>query len=402
MNKVHKPALPLGAFILLLAGLSAIGPFGIDTYLPSVPDISKNLATPIHEVEVTISYFLFGFGIGVFIGGPLTDSFGRKPIAVAGAFIFFVGSMLLVFTNDIEHFKMFRLLQAIGGGFLMVVPNSVVRDYYDGRENARMMSLIESVRMVAPIVAPIVGSILVSFYSWKSVFIFLAGYSFLLFLVALLFMKESSLNIRGINKNTHKLLIADYKAILGSGSSMALVMSITMCVAAMFSFLTDSAFLYMEYFKIPKNMFPMAFGANVILIIITSRLNAKLVRKIEPMKIMVAGVFIQLASTFLFLIHSLFFEPKLYFVMPLIIITVGTLGLVTGNGMSTYLQGFRERSGSASSVFGILNFSVGAGMGALVSSLHNGQIYILSAVMFSCILASFIFLMINRILCKKA
>jgi len=155
-----------------LALLVALTPFAIDTYLPAMLNIAVSMNASVNDVSMTIPLFLIGFALGQLVGGPLSDRYGRKPIAYIGLAVFLVCSLLISLSDNVETFYILRFIQAVGGGFATVVSAAIVRDLYSGKESAKVFSMITLVMMVAPLIAPALGAVMLAIGDWQHIFIF--------------------------------------------------------------------------------------------------------------------------------------------------------------------------------------------------------------------------------------
>ena len=143
--------------ILILGILTAFGPMSIDMYLPSLPAMAADLGAPVSGVQMTLSSFFIGMGLGQMFFGPLSDRFGRRPLLLVGIALYVVTSAFCALAGGIEMLIGLRLLQALGGSAASVIARAMVRDFFTGDEAARVMSLIMLVMGAAPLLAPIVG-----------------------------------------------------------------------------------------------------------------------------------------------------------------------------------------------------------------------------------------------------
>src|SRR5471030_2193989 len=162
-----------GTFALtaLLAALSAIGPLTTDMYLPSLPDIARQLGASTAQVQLTISAYLIGFAVGQILYGPVSDRHGRKPVLLAALALYCVASLACALSTSIEMLIVARFVQALGGSGGIVLARAVVRDLYSGVRAGRELSLIGSVMALAPVLAPIVGGVLQTGFGWRSIFV---------------------------------------------------------------------------------------------------------------------------------------------------------------------------------------------------------------------------------------
>jgi len=169
--------LPKG-FVVILALLTSITPLAIDMYLPSFTQIAQHFHTSIDNIEITLSIFLLGYSIGQLFGGPLSDRYGRKYFIYIGLGIYIIFSLMISLATSIEQFLIFRFIQAIGGGLAVINTNSIVRDIYHGNEGAKIFSTISMIMMIAPMIAPAIGTVILNTLGWKYIFGFLSVYAF--------------------------------------------------------------------------------------------------------------------------------------------------------------------------------------------------------------------------------
>ena len=165
-----------GTFALtaLLAGLSAVGPLTTDMYLPSLPDIARQLDASTAQVQLTISAYLIGFAVGQIFYGPVSDRHGRKPVLLAAIALYCVASLACALSTSIEMLIVARAFQALGGSGGIVLARAIVRDIYSGARAGRELSLIGSVMALAPVLAPIAGGLLQTGFGWRATFLVLA------------------------------------------------------------------------------------------------------------------------------------------------------------------------------------------------------------------------------------
>jgi DHA1 family bicyclomycin/chloramphenicol resistance-like MFS transporter len=161
-----------GTFALtaLLAGLSAVGPLTTDMYLPSLPDIARQLTASTAQVQFTISAYLIGFAVGQIVYGPISDRHGRKPVLLAAIALYCAASLACALSVSIEMLIAARFFQALGGSGGIVLARAIVRDLHSGSRAGRELSIIGSVMALAPVFAPVVGGAVQTGFGWHAVF----------------------------------------------------------------------------------------------------------------------------------------------------------------------------------------------------------------------------------------
>ena len=139
---------------IMLGTLVALGPLAIDTYLPALPTMADDFGVAVHRIELSVSVYVLGVALGQWLGGPLSDHFGRKPVAYVGLSVFIVASLAITVCSQVGWLYGLRVLQALGGGATVVIAAASVRDHFNGREAARVLTSVGLVLLLAPLVAP--------------------------------------------------------------------------------------------------------------------------------------------------------------------------------------------------------------------------------------------------------
>lgn len=374
--------------VVLLAALTSVTPLAIDTYLPSMPEIAHYLQVGIEKIEMTISIFLLFFALGQLVGGVLSDRIGRRTTALIGLGLFAAADFALFGTTTLEELYLFRALQAFSGGLAIVNSSAVVRDLFHGKEAAKVFSTIASITMIAPMVAPALGAMVISYFSWNYVFLFLGIYSSAVFLVLFLYLPETG-------TKTRTKIFEAYKRVLTHKEALGYILALSFSFSGMFIFIEKSSFIYMEYFHASKQLFPFLFGANVLVMILLTRLNIKMVRTYEPKNILMVGMSIQLIAGLT--LYAISYSPNILAVFFVMTIYVGILGLIFGNGIALALEFFKNDSGIANSVIGVTEFTIAGSIGFIASSIHTGTLVPIFAMMAATPLLAILSLRLLRI-----
>ncbi|MDR1614814.1 MAG: multidrug effflux MFS transporter [Campylobacteraceae bacterium] len=361
--------------VFTLAALSAITPLAIDMYLPSITLMSEALHSTEPMVSISISIFFLGLAFGQLFGGPISDAYGRKPVVLFGLGLFCISSFLTLFVSDVYMLWILRFIQAFGGGLATVNVSATVRDFFSGSESARIFSMIGSITILAPLLAPAMGFGLVSLFGkWEAVFLFLGVYAAL----AILFYNK---NFKSpINKEPAKITpIKNYMEVFKSGKPMILIIALVVSGCGFYAILTSASVIYIDYFKLPQSVFILCFSINIISLMAATKINVKLVRKIPPLTLLKFGLFAQIVlSIVMMILHN---TTQILFMAPLIALFVGTLGFVFGNALSIILEHFPKTSASANAVIGVLQYGFGAGAGMLANFFHeDGSLFALTCV----------------------
>ena len=354
--------------ILTLSAMAAIAPMSIDMYLPSLPDIANALGTSLHLVEMTVSVFFLGFGLGQFVGGPLSDHYGRVRCVLWGLAFFTIFSGAIFFTTDIKFMLVTRFLQAFAGGLVMVNTAAIVRDLFEEKESARILSNIASIMMIAPMIAPLLGSMIIKVSDWTYIFAFLAVYGLILFQIVKVNIKTKPLaELKGGLSVTG--VLRSYLSVVKHPQGRAYLFTAALVTAGMFAFITKSSSIYMGHFQVRSENFPYFFGANVAAIIAMARVNSYLVRTVDPKKLLKFGLVMNFLSATALFAYSYFFDPMVYGVLALNMAFIASMGFIYGNIDACYLTYFPHNAGVANALLGVSKFIVGGFIGLVINAL---------------------------------
>lgn len=362
-----------GRLALLVAANTALAPLAIDAYLPAMPALAESVGASIHRTELSISTFLIGFAIGQLVCGPLSDRLGRKPVVLSGLTVFLVASLLILQASSLEMLLLCRFVQALGGGACVVNSAAIVRDCFSGREAARVMSTMAMILMLAPLVAPAIGSGLLYLAGWRMIFLFLAAYAaFLLWLMGLHLPETRSPHQPSASGWQ---VLVNYTSVFRHREAMGFICAVAMSFSGLFAFVTASPFLYLEYFGVSPAVYPLLFGLNVLLIASSSRLNIHLLRWRTPLQNLRLGLAVQFVAAAGLVLVALFDRVSLMTVVPLIMLFTGVIGLITPNAIASVLEHFSHMSATAAAMLGAIKFACGALAGLLVSVFEVPSIW---------------------------
>jgi DHA1 family bicyclomycin/chloramphenicol resistance-like MFS transporter len=400
MDKPPEPA----RLAPMLAILVALSPFSLDLYLPALPSIADDFNTDIHLIELSISTYLIGMALGQLLGAPLSDRNGRRPLALIGLGIFLVATIGIIFCQTAEQLLWLRLVQALGGGCATVNSAAIVRDLYDEVETARMFSLISMIMMAAPLIAPAVGAVMLIFFSWRSVFVLLALYALLVMLVVIYKLPETVRERQrsATARAAFREIAASFALVMTRRRAVGFALCTAFAHGCMFAFLTDSAFVYIEYFGVSPSFFPILFGANIVTLMAANRVNYALLRRYHPRQILPFGSIAQILCTSTLFVYAVLFDARLYVVAPLIMLSIGCLGFVVSNAFSSYMSYFSRNAGTANAVGGTLRAGAGAVIGILIGILHDGSLFPMTAAMMLAAMTAGILVVVLRIAQRRA
>ena len=368
--------------IILLSILSSVAPIATDTYLPSIPEIAKYFDVNIHKIELSLSIFLIGFAIGQIFGGPISDRYGRRFGSILGLIGFAFFSFLIIFSSNVYELWIYRFLEAFFGGITVVNAAAAVRDRFKGQEAAKVFSLIGIIRSIAPLLAPVFGALIIHFYPWEGIFVFLTINSLF---VAFLVYKDLP---ESFVKSDQKVL-ESYRSVLTHKKAMKAMLVLAISFGGFFILIAKTSFIYIEYFGIKTDYFPLFFGINFIILMFMIKVNVNLLKKYNALSIVKFAILFQIVVGLIFiLIHQ-----NITLIQTVIVLAayMSMMAFVFGNCMAIALEHFSKNAGVASGVIGVLQF----GLGAIISSIalnfdNNGFFVIAFSITFLSIISFFI------------
>ena len=350
---------------------------------PRLTLISADFGAGLQTVESSISTYLFGYAAGLLLAAPASDRFGRRPVAIFGMLVFVAGTTAIVFCKSVDQLLLFRLVQALGAGCTLVNVGAIVKDLFDEQQSARTLSLISTIMMAIPLVAPLLGALLIQFYSWRSIFVVLNAYAVLIFgLIIFLLPETASRKLVGsAGEGLAQQLYRHLASVLAHRRATAFVITASLGSTCMFLFLTDAAFVYMQYFGVSVQAFPVLFAANIVTMALFHQLNLRLLRTHKPRKILPWGVASLCLCTLTMLTYTVFFEPTLPMVVAFVMLTLGCQTLISNNALAAYMSRFQDNAGMANAIAGSLSFAIAATATLLLAVFHDGSVKSLAVAM---------------------
>ena len=345
--------------VLLLGVLSAFGPFVVDLYLPSLPQLASFFETSASMTQLTLTTAMIGLAVGQLLLGPLSDKFGRKKPLIISLVIYIISTVLIVFSPNIETMIVLRVIQGLSSAGSVVISRAVATDLYRGREMTRFFGLLMTINGIAPIISPILGSLLLEYISWKGVFVFLA----LIGVIVLLFcfrLKES-LSIENRLQGSIFATFSTFGVIIKNRLFMSYVGIESFLLGAMFAYIAASPFILQSFYGLSAFIFSLCFGANGAALVIGANIGGKLPNR-QALAIGVLAFVVAALYTIAVLIiqpHWLFVEIGFFAMLLLMGITFPAISTLA-------MESERQYAGSASALLGFAPFFLGGVVSPLV------------------------------------
>jgi len=351
----------------MLSALTALAPFGTDVYLSAIPVMARDFGVVVHEVELSIIYFLLGLSLGQLLGGPLSDRYGRRKLVISGLGLFAFSSLMIMFSDNLQTLWSMRFLQALGGGLAMVNSSAIIRDISSGKMGAANLIRVMQVMMVAPLVAPIIGMLILLVSNWNTIFAFLLVYALILMVLFYRYLPETS--PMQVNGN----LLASYFVVIRERRVWGFITSTCAAYAGLLGFITASPGVLMGYFGLSETLYPFVFGFNVATMVLMSRVNLRLLNRFEPRQLIALGQGMQLTASGLMVAYILLADQhSLYVLIPMTMLFMGSHSFVVANSISCTTELFPERAGTATALIAALGFLSGGLAGGILGYFADG------------------------------
>lgn len=357
--------------ILILGALSAFGPLAIDFYLPAFPAMASAFGTDEQHVQLTLAAYFLGLSLGQLAYGPISDRFGRRLPLLSGVALFTLASLACAYAPSLEWLIGARFVQALGGCAGMVISRAVVADKCDAVGSAKVFSQLMLVMGLAPILAPMLGGLLVNTRGWQSIFLVLTGFSAAAGLAVALGLPESM--PAHVPRQPLSGALRQYARLVKDSVYLGHALTGGIAIAGMFAYIAGSPFVFIKLYGVPAEHFGWLFGTNAAGFILVAQVNARLLAKRGPAFLLVRAVWVYFLAGLTLLAVSAMRPEALWPLLIPLFICIASLGCIIPNASACAMNGQGARAGSASAMLGCLQFSIAAGAAALVGVLHDGS-----------------------------
>jgi DHA1 family bicyclomycin/chloramphenicol resistance-like MFS transporter len=351
---LHRKPVSAPLLAAILAGLAMLGPFSIDTYLPSFPAIAGDFSITALQLQQTLSAYLLPFAFMTLFHGTLSDSFGRRPVILVSLVCFALGSVGCAMAQSYEQLLLFRGAQGLSAGAGMVVGRAIIRDSFEGHAAQRLMSMVTMIFGLAPAIAPVIGGLLQSWFGWRAVFVFLALFGAALYLLCHLRLPET---LPPSSRQPFAVvpLFRNYVKLAGSLRLFLLSSAVALNFCGFFLYIASAPALIYGLLGLGENQFAWLFVPGIAGVMLGAFLSGRLAGKASPQRTVKIAYGLMFSAAALNLAYSGFFEPALpWTVLPVMLYSMGmALGMPSvtllaldlfphNRGMAASLQGFEQ------------------------------------------------------------
>ncbi len=369
--RVSSPASPLPAgrpirwpLVLVLASLGAVAPVATDLYLPGLPAMGESLDAGPSAVQLTLTAFLVGLAFGQLFMGPLSDHYGRRRPLVVSATVCVAAGLVCATAPTLPVLLAGRLLQGFAGAGGMVIGRALIADLVTGRAAAKAFTLMITVGGVAPVLAPLVGSLLADPVGWRGMLWTVAGLCVVMLLGVLLVVPETHpVEARAAHREASPL--GGIREVLGIRAYRRQIGVSALSFAVLMGYISSSPFVYQNVVGLSEVEYGVAFGLNAAGLIGAGWVTSRLVDRWSPGRVLRLAISVQLVAVVAYVLLAVSGAPTWLLPVP-IFVAVASNGGIMGNSSALAMSLVRRVAGAGSAVLGFSTFAVGALVSPLV------------------------------------
>ncbi|HEU5348024.1 MAG TPA: multidrug effflux MFS transporter [Ktedonobacterales bacterium] len=351
--------------VLILGGLTALGPLSTDMYLPALPSVSHDLGATVSLAQITLTACILGLSLGQVIAGPISDARGRLRPLLTGIAVYALASLLCGIAPNVVALTVLRFVQGFAGATGIVLALAIARDLYAGLALARAISLLMAVNFIAPIAAPVLGGQILAVTSWHWVFIGQA-------LIGVVFLTAIALTLGETlpaDRRQHAGIATTWR-VFGSLLADRYFAGYALCSGFAFAvgivYISASPFILENSYGLTPQIVSLVFGINALGLTIMAQIGAKLIGKVSPQTLLRWGVMMIAVAGILLLAIALS-GVGLPGILPCLFVATASLGLIAPNATALALANTNaQTAGSAAALLGVVQFSIGAFAAPLV------------------------------------
>lgn len=355
--------------LVFLVFLSAFAPLSTDLYLPALPTMTTYFNVPGYLTNLTLILFFIFFSVGMLIWGPLSDKFGRRPILLVGVTGYAIAGLLCAVSGNIYQLIFFRVLQAIGGSSASAVATAIVKDVYLERKREKTLAIVQSMVIIVPAVAPVIGALLLTFTSWRGIFIIQGLLGIIILLGSIAF--QETIEIRGSGSILRTL--GRLGVVLKNPAFTSLLFIFSLSSISGLAFISSSSYIYQNDFGVSSQIYSYFFAFNALAMMIGPLIYIKLSSRFKRFSI----INLCFGITILSGLAILLFGQSNPFIFALALFPA-TLASSCARPPSAYLMLDQqtEDAGSASSLMGSFATIMGS-LGMIIISFNMDNLILI-------------------------
>ncbi|MFE4501860.1 multidrug effflux MFS transporter [Rhodococcus sp. NPDC056743] len=352
--------------LCILALISAIAPLSTDMYLPGLPIMAESLDTSAASVQLTLTTFMAGLGIGQLIIGPISDGIGRRRLLLGAAAITTLASAACALAPTIEFLIGARLIQGLSGGAAIVLARACIADRARGNGAAKLFSIMMIIGGVAPVIAPLLGGVLLGPVGWRGIFWVLTAAGVVM-VAGVLTLVPETLPPERRHGGGLKALVANLGYVTGNRRYLGYALAFIFGFGALFSYISASPFVVQNVLGLTPSQFSMVFAVNAVGMVVAATITARLLGRLSARTLLIFGVsLLTVSGAALFCAAALFESTNPAALLIPLFVSISSIGFIMGNATALAQGEVTAAPGTGSALMGAGQFGLAAAVSPIV------------------------------------
>ena len=370
-SRQHPNAIGPRELIVMIALLMSLNALCIDGMLPALDDIARELgAEEGNQRQLVVGVYLLANGLGCLLPGSFADRFGRKPVIMVALAAYALFSLIVATIDDFTLLLVARGFQGLLCAGLMVAPNAIIRDQFEGDKMARTMSMVSAVFITVPVIAPSLGQAVLLFAGWRWIFVGLALMGVIAAAWAYARLPET-LDPANRQQIDVPVIARNMRVALINRASVGYVLGTMLLIGSVFGYVNSAQQLIGEHFGAGE-AFPLVFGGTAAVMVISNIVNSRIVEKFGARRVSHTGVLVFIVVSMVQVWAAHYRPDSLAWFIPLMSANLALLGFLGANFGSIAMQPFAAIAGSASSIQTFFRMFGAAVVGLIIGQSYDG------------------------------
>ncbi|MCR5084993.1 MAG: multidrug effflux MFS transporter [Succinivibrionaceae bacterium] len=385
---------PGGAlFVFCLGMLTAFGPLCTDIYLPALPEVARGFGCEAALAQLSLTTSFLGLALGQLLVGPISDALGRRLPLFCSLAAFSLSSLMCALSGSVWSFIAWRLVQGLAGAGGIVLARAIACDLFRGSDLTRFMALLMTVNSVAPILGPILGSLIVTFLPWQAIFIFLCAFGALLIALSALTIPETAPLTHGRARVLPA--VAGMFRELTNLRFLTLALAMSCVMGPFFGYLAASPFIFQSIYGFSELGYSLTFAGFTVLLSLLGLISGRLSHRVGDARLVRLSLSVMLLGALCMLAVALVVPASPVFVIIALALFIPFNGSTQSPGFGLVMGAVAGGMGAASGIFGVMHFITGALCSPLVGLMGDHSMIPLAVIMLAGAILALLFLKIG-------
>ncbi len=359
-------------FIVLMSLLGAMSAFATDMSLAAVEPMALELGVSANTIGLSLSAFMISFALSPLLYGPLSDRYGRRPVALLACTVYVIGGVGCVFAHSLPALLACRFVQGIGGG-ARPLGLAIIGDHFKGSAQREKMSYVSALSLLAPLLAPSIGALLMGFAGWRLIYTFLTVTGAAALLLIWWRLGESLPEERRVSISPRSI-VGHYAAVFRNRRSLAFTLVAIAMFGVIFAYVSGSPYVMIGAFHLTPAQYGLTFMLNSSGLLVGNLVNARLNRRgVAPAKLLIGGLTLVCSGAVGLLAITLAGNTSVAMFLPFLVLCMMGCSISNVNAVQLAIEPLLHIAGTASAAVVSAQLAFGAAAGLLVATLYDGR-----------------------------